>query len=433
MAVCRDRARRRVPVHRTGHPRLAGALVLGALLAPHSAAPEASAPDGPPLALTVEPPTFGAVDVGDSAQVHVVARNVTSATVSIEDVRLATDSGAFVVVADTCEHALLDPDETCDVTVAFQPATEGDDSAMVQMDTSAGSAETALGGRGIGTVVTVPVPPTSVGPTVARHAHRRTDRRTNRRTHRRTDRRHTHHRTDRGDTARRRVGRGTARRLRGAGTASDDQLRHGAIDDRRRDPAVRRDRDDPGGGTRRHQTTVAPDVTVVAVALRCEVQAQLRGADFRVDPAEFQPRSFLDQPSVEWSWDVVPLKAGTSVLSLEIRSVAVIDGRRIEGAGTQLYQSTVTITTKDQGFGADVKRWTSSVVDFPLVRGFGSLLVIFGALAAALAGGAQAPVAVEAWRLVGECDGAEARTVTNRRGRLGRSPRVSRRGRAPLR
>ena len=138
----------------------------------------------------------------------------------------------------------------------------------------------------------------------------------------------------------------------------------------------------PAGTT----TTVAPGVTVVAVALRCEVQAQLRGADFRVDPAEFQPRSFLDQPSVEWSWDVVPLKAGTSVLSLEIRSVAVIDGRRIEGAGTQLYQSTVTITTKDQGFGADVKRWTSSVVDFPLVRGFGSLLVIFGALAAAWRG-----------------------------------------------
>jgi len=145
------------------------------------------------------------------------------------------------------------------------------------------------------------------------------------------------------------------------------------------------------GTTPAGSTTVAPDVTVVAVALRCEVQAQLRGADFRVDPAEFQPRSFLDQPSVEWSWDVVPLKAGTSVLNLEIRSVAVIDGRRIEGADTQLYQSTVTITTKDQGFGSDIKRWTTSVVDFPLVRGFGSLLVIFGALAAAWRGVLKRP------------------------------------------
>ena len=87
----------------------------------------------------------------------------------------------------------------------------------------------------------------------------------------------------------------------------------------------------------------------------------------------------------------MPLEAGTSTLNVEIRSVAVIGGRRFEGVGTLLFDTAVTVTTKDQGFGADIKRWTSSVVDFPLVRGFGSLLVIFGALAAAWRGVLKRP------------------------------------------
>ena len=254
-------------------------------------APDASAPDGPPLELTLEPPTFGEVDVGDSAQVQVVARNVTSTSVSIEDVHLATDSGAFVIVADSCEHTLLDPDQTCDVTVAFQPATEGDDSAMVQLDTSAGSAEAALGGRGIGTIATVPVPPT-IGPTVApttSHppSHPPSGRPSLPPSHPPSSLPPTAPTVvtppvDASDAARLADCEVRARQA----TISYDTARSMTVDETQQFVVTATIQEAVPAGT---TTTVAPGVTVVAVALRCEVQAQLRGADFRVDPAEFQP------------------------------------------------------------------------------------------------------------------------------------------------
>ncbi|MCA1706898.1 MAG: hypothetical protein LC808_28000, partial [Actinobacteria bacterium] len=116
--------------------------------------------------------------------------------------------------------------------------------------------------------------------------------------------------------------------------------------------------------------------------LRCEVQAQLRGEDFRVKPEEFQGASFLDRPVVTWSWDVVPLKSGTRVLTLEIRSIAEIDGRRIEGAGGQLFTTSIDVGVKPENLGEKLTRWSKAVVDHPLVRGFGSLALIAGALAA---------------------------------------------------
>ena len=110
---------------------------------------------------------------------------------------------------------------------------------------------------------------------------------------------------------------------------------------------------------------------------------------------------------------MVPLEAGTSTLHVEIRSIAVIGDQRFEGVGTLLFDTAITVTTKDQGFGADVKRWTSSVVDFPLVRWFGSLLVIFGALAAAWRG-CQTPVAVEALNTIWSPTFSISRTTVTR-------------------
>jgi len=85
---------------------------------------------------------------------------------------------------------------------------------------------------------------------------------------------------------------------------------------------------------------------------------------------------------VTWSWDVVPLKAGTRVLTLEIRSVADIEGRRIEGAGGQLFTTSIDVGVKPENLGEKVTRWSKAVVDHPLVRGFGSLAVVAAALAA---------------------------------------------------
>ena len=121
--------------------------------------------------------------------------------------------------------------------------------------------------------------------------------------------------------------------------------------------------------------------TVVPVRLRCEVQAQIRGVGFDIEPAAFQQGSFLDQPTVVWSWDVTPRRVGGHVLTLVIRSVAVIDGRRIEGAGQELFEASITVGAAPEGAWERFTRWTGAVVEHPLVRGFGSFLAI-GAAAA---------------------------------------------------
>ena len=333
-----------------------------------------------------------------------VARNVTATASSIEEVRLATRQRRLLHRRRTHARTRSSPDETCDVTVAFQPATEGDDAAMVRMDDERGHGRGAAQRTRYRWRARSPCKPRPDD-----RCRRPTDHRTHRRA---TDRGATTvaptvvtptvaHRPsstpttvpDRGHTARRRVGRGPARRLRGSGpgnaTISYDTARSMTVDQTQQFVVTATIQGAVPAGTT--TTSVAPDVTVVTVALRCEVQAQLRGADFRVDPAEFQPRSFLDQPSVEWSWDVVPLKAGTSVLNLEIRSVAVIDGRRIEGAGTQLYQS--TRHDHDEGPGVRCRRQALDVERrrFPARPRLGSLLVIFGALAAAWRGVLKRP------------------------------------------
>jgi hypothetical protein len=129
-------------------------------------------------------------------------------------------------------------------------------------------------------------------------------------------------------------------------------------------------------------TTGGVTTTVVPVTLRCEVQAQLRGEDFRVNPDGFQGASFLDRPIVTWSWDVVPLKAGTGVLTLEIRSVAQIEGRRIEGAGGELFTTSIDVGVKPENPGQALTRWSKAVVEHPLVKGFGSLAAVAAGLAA---------------------------------------------------
>ena len=53
-----------------------------------------------------------------------------------------------------------------------------------------------------------------------------------------------------------------------------------------------------------------PPTTIVEVSLHCEVRAQLRGADFEIDPPEHQEASFLDEATIEWIWQVRPVRSG---------------------------------------------------------------------------------------------------------------------------
>jgi hypothetical protein len=128
-------------------------------------------------------------------------------------------------------------------------------------------------------------------------------------------------------------------------------------------------------------STLPVPTTVATVALRCEVQARLRGPMFDVVPEEFQPGSFLDEPSIVWSWDVTPTRPGQRPLTLEIRSTALIEGRRIEGANSRLYQTDIIVKAEPRSFWERLNDAASGVVDHPVVRGFGSLLVVGGAIA----------------------------------------------------
>jgi hypothetical protein len=119
---------------------------------------------------------------------------------------------------------------------------------------------------------------------------------------------------------------------------------------------------------------------VVPVRLRCEVQTRLRGSDFDVNPGDFQEGSFLDQAEIVWSWDVVPRRTGRRVLSMEIKSVADIGGRRIPGAGQYLYETSISVNAEPESFWGKTGRWSEPLVEHPLVKGLGSLLLLLGTL-----------------------------------------------------
>lgn len=128
-------------------------------------------------------------------------------------------------------------------------------------------------------------------------------------------------------------------------------------------------------------TTLGPSTTVVPVRLRCQVEVRLRGKDFEVDPEGFQEGSFLDQPEISWSWDVVPRRTGVAVLTLEVKSVADIGGRTISGARSYLYETSITVNAQAETFGDKTRRWSNTVVEHPLVKGLGSVVFGLGTLA----------------------------------------------------
>jgi hypothetical protein len=114
--------------------------------------------------------------------------------------------------------------------------------------------------------------------------------------------------------------------------------------------------------------TFETSTTVVSIRLRCEVRAQLRGAGFEIVPEDFQGGSFLDRPSIRWSWDVTPTKEGDRSLTLEVQSVAHIGGDEIEGAGGELFEAEIAVDAKPRSTMDRVGDMAGGFVSHPVAQ-----------------------------------------------------------------
>jgi hypothetical protein len=112
--------------------------------------------------------------------------------------------------------------------------------------------------------------------------------------------------------------------------------------------------------------------TIAEVRLRCEFEVQLRGVAFDVDPKDFQPGSFLDQSSVEWSWDVTPKTRGREVLTLAMRAVAQLGDRSIKAASSRIVHANITVEAEPRSAFERGDEISRGVFDHPLVKLIGA-------------------------------------------------------------
>ena len=63
----------------------------------------------------------------------------------------------------------------------------------------------------------------------------------------------------------------------------------------------------------------------VPVEVTCTISARLKIEDADVTPADWEERVFEPPASVEWSWEVIPRRAGELVGEIELRPIAVVD------------------------------------------------------------------------------------------------------------
>lgn len=108
--------------------------------------------------------------------------------------------------------------------------------------------------------------------------------------------------------------------------------------------------------------------TVVSLPVRCEVQARLRSPSFIIDPpsTEFQERSFIDESTVLWSWDVAPKEAGRLRLTLEVQSRA---GNR--SSAVRPFRADIEVDVTDRAIWQRVNDIASGFVRHPVVQFFG--------------------------------------------------------------
>jgi hypothetical protein len=124
-----------------------------------------------------------------------------------------------------------------------------------------------------------------------------------------------------------------------------------------------------------------PTVTVVAARLHCEVEATLRGQDFDIDPSEPQPGSFLDQPTIVWTWQVTPTSSGPHTLQFRILPVAREDEIRLPGTPV-LFEATISVDAAPKSFWERVDDVVRGIAGHPVVTGFGALAAMAAVLAA---------------------------------------------------
>ena len=122
-------------------------------------------------------------------------------------------------------------------------------------------------------------------------------------------------------------------------------------------------------------TLGGPSTTIVEVSLHCEVRAVLRGVDFEIDPPDHQEASFLDEATIEWIWQVRPLRAGALILHLEILPVVRTDGTTLPGSPRR-FETNIRVDAEDRSVFESTTDFFSALVDYPLVKGFGSLAAI---------------------------------------------------------
>lgn len=328
----------------------------------------------PLLALSPDPLDFGEVVVDESSVEAVTASNTSGGDLTVRAVDLIGD--AFTHIGDDCGRTLA-PHDTCTVHVSFNPTDAGEWRGQVVFDTDVHPVAGELLGVGMSgkpttTATTEPTATsTTTEPAVTTTA-------------------------DGAAPTTTTPASGPTTTAPTPDTTIPDAVRLAECERRARDATVEYPTsiDMTVGEPKRFVvvassedggTTSSTDVatTVEPVQLRCEVQAQLRGLDFMVDPDGFQLGSFLDQPTITWSWEVVAQKPGESTLEVEIRSVAVIDGRPIVGAGRVLYSSAINVEAQPEALWQRSKRISAEVTDHPLVRGLGSLLLLGATVAGA--------------------------------------------------
>lgn len=108
-------------------------------------APEPTTPT-PGLGVSPTALDFGSVTVNDSSTETVTIENTGDAALTISGISVGgTDGGAFGVAANTCTASLA-PESTCTLDVAFAPSSAGSASAVLTVESNAGSEEVTLNG-----------------------------------------------------------------------------------------------------------------------------------------------------------------------------------------------------------------------------------------------------------------------------------------------
>lgn len=136
-----------------------------------------------------------------------------------------------------------------------------------------------------------------------------------------------------------------------------------------------------GGSDVPTPTGTGPSITIVPATLHCKVEATLRGQSFDIDPDEPQAGSFIDQPSMSWTWQVTPTSAGTRRLLLRI--VPIAQDQDLQLLGTPVpFEVTITVVAAPRSFWQRVDDFIRALISHPLVSGFGALAAMIATLAA---------------------------------------------------